>query len=203
MNAGLTISDRDKRALMILGGAVVLIGIIWLLTSPKSSRTNTVTAASETIEGAEKRLAKLRQIAANAPADQHTLSDLTAELTRREKGILQADTVGQAQSQLMEVVKRVAKNANPPVEVGQSELAQPEPFGDAYGLVKVTVTFDCRIEQLVNMLSDFASAPEMVATDQLRVSNANAKTKVMNVRLAVAGVIPKRLIPVRKARILQ
>jgi hypothetical protein len=193
----MNLQDRDKRALQILAGAVILAGIVWVSTGPKGS-SKAVVASTETVENAEKRLKKLREYAATAPAKQQMLKQLTADLTKREKGVLQAATVGQAQSQLLEVVKRVAKNADPPVEVRQSELTPPEPLGESYGMVKVTVSFECRIEQLVNMLADLADAPELVATDQLRVNTANPKQKTMPVRLTVAGVIPRRLVPARK-----
>lgn len=191
------LQDRDKRALQILAGAVALALIIWISTKPKSS-SKTVVTSSETVESAEKRLVKLREYAATADAKRQSLAQLTSDLTKREKGILQGDTVGQAQSQLLEVVKRVAKNANPPVEVKQSEMSPPEPLGDSYGMVKVTVSFDCGIEQLVNMLSDLADAPELVSTDQLRIGTANPKQKTMPVRLTVAGAVPRRLVSTRK-----
>jgi hypothetical protein len=192
-----TLQDRDKRALWVLGGAVVLAAVLWISTMAKGS-PQAVVGQTETIEGAEKRLTQLRSFAATAPVKQERLKELTADLAKHEKGILQAATVGQAQSQLLEVIKRVAKNANPPVDVRQSELSPPEPLGASYGVVKVTVSFECRIEQLVNMLADLAAAPEMVATDHLRISMAHPKQKTIPVHLTVAGVVPRSLVPTNR-----
>ncbi len=136
-------------------------------------------------------------MAAEGPAKEKILAQAEADLAHREKGLIQAETAAQAQAQVLEILKRIAKNASPPVEFQQTELGQPEPYG-AYGLVPVAVTFNCRIEQLVNMLADITAAPELVATDQLRVGGANAKDKTMNVRLAVLGVVPRKLVPKRK-----
>ncbi len=195
----MTITDRDKRALQILAGALVLAAIIWLVTAPKgSSSSKAVVAQVETVDQAEKRLARLRQIAATAPAKQQALADLTAAAGKREKGLLQGETIGQAQSQVLDVVRRIAKNASPPVDIRQAELGIPQPLGDNYGMVLVSVSFECRIEQLVDLLADLSAAPELVATEQLRIGAANSKQKTMPVRLTIAGVVPRRLLPARK-----
>jgi len=193
----MNLQDRDKRALQILAGALVVMAIFWIATAPKSG-SKVVVSRVETVERAEKRLMRLRQIAASAPAKQQELTQLIASLARHEKGIIQAETVGQAESQLLDVVKRVAKNASPAVEIKQSQLQPPEPLGDSYGVLMVTVMFDCRIEQLVNMLADLSAAPELVATDQLRIGAANPKLKTMPVQLTVAGIVPRRFVPARK-----
>jgi hypothetical protein len=48
------------------------------------------------------------------------------------------------------------------------------------------------------MLADITAAPELIATDQLRIGAANPKDKTMNVRLAVLGAVPRKLVPARK-----
>ncbi len=193
----MTLQDRDKRALIGLGAALALAGVIWIATAPPSA-PKVVAARTETVDSAELRLARLRQIAATAPAKQKLLAQAESDLARREKGLIQADTAAQAQAQVVQIVKRIAKNALPPVEISQTELSPPEPFG-AYGIVSVAVTFNCRIEQLVNMLADVTAAPELIATDQLRIGNIQPKDKMLPVRLVVAGLVPKKLVPARKA----
>jgi hypothetical protein len=191
-----TVSDRDKRALIALGVAVVVAGIVRVATSsPKAPKT--VVSAAVPVEVSWQRLAQLRKLASEAPAKAKILEVANADLARREKGLIQAETAPQAQAQVLEILKRVAKNANPPVDFQQTELGQPAPYG-AYGVVPVAVTFNCRIEQLVNMLADITAAPELVATDELRIGAANSKDKTMTVRLAVLGVVPRKLVPARK-----
>ncbi len=191
----MTLQQRDKRALLLLGGALAVAGIVFLSTAPPS-QPKTV-ARTETVESAELSLANLRRQVSTGPAKQVVLKRVEQDVAAREKGLFQAETAAQAQAQVLEVIKRLARNANPPVEFSQTELGQPAPFG-AYGLVTVAVSFNCRIEQLVNMLADLTAAPELIATQQLRVSAANPKDKTMNVRLEVAGVVPRKLVPARK-----
>jgi hypothetical protein len=58
----------------------------------------------------------------------------------------------------------------------------------------VAVQIECRIDQLVNLLAGLQSEPELVATSDLRVLSSNAKEKTVSVRLAVSGVVPRRLV---------
>ncbi len=192
----MTLGERDKRALIGLGAALAVAAVVWIATTPSSAPK--AVAPSATAAVSETRLAQLRRIAAEAPAKAKILAQADEDLARREKGLIVADTAPQAQAQVLEILKRIAKNANPPVEFVQTELGQPEPYGD-YGLVPVAVTFNCRIEQLVNMLADITAAPELVAADQLRIGAADPKDKAFSARLEVSGVVPKKLVPTRRA----
>jgi len=192
-----TISDRDQRALKILGGVVVLAGLIYWFSTPSSSSTKIV-AAVDTVDHAEKRLATLRNAAATLPAKENILKQSTAELAAREKGLIAGDTPDQAQAQLLQILRRVARQQAPPLEIRQVELGQPRLYGNAYGEVSVSVTIDCRIDELVNYLTTLSAQPELTATDEIRFGAANPKQKVMPVRVTVSGIVAKRLIPEKK-----
>lgn len=191
----MTLSDRDKRALLLLGVVVVAV-VLWLSFS--GSGSSKVVAPAESTELAEQRLAHLREMAATVPAKQAVLKQVQAELAVREKSLLQADTVAQAQAQLMQIVRKIGKAQTPPLDVRGLEVGQVHPLGDAYGEVNVSVSFDSRIEQLVDLLADLTAQPEIVASNELRVTMGNAKEKILNVRLTVSGVVPKRLVPQQK-----
>jgi hypothetical protein len=60
------------------------------------------------------------------------------------------------------------------------------------------MTFVCRIEQLVNLLADVSAAPELLTIGGLRVTAADHEEKTINVRLTLSGIVPRRLIPVKK-----
>ena len=187
-------TDREKRSLQVLAGAVVVAGAIWIFTGP--SNPTKVVAAVDTVEHAEKRLELVRQAAATVQGKEQTLRQLTDELGRREKGLIVADTAPQAQAQLVQIIKRVAKNEG--LDIRQVDLGRPALFAEAYGEVAVAVTVDAHIEQLVNLMADLTAEPEIVATSDMRVSNTNPKLKTMAVRLTVSGIIPKKLVPEKK-----
>jgi len=50
----------------------------------------------------------------------------------------------------------------------------------------------------VNLLADLTAQPELVAPADLRISAGDRRRKTMQVRLTVAGVVPRALVPEKK-----
>ncbi len=200
----MTLSDRDRRALFVLGGALVLGGILYWYSNSSSSPSSSagsakISAPVDSVDRTQKRLAMLRRQAATLPGKEAVLKQVSLELAEREKGLIPGDTAEQAQAQLLQIVKRVAQQQTPPLEVGQVELGRPRPFGSAYGQVSVSITVTCRIEDLVNFLAALSAQPELTATEEIRFGTSNPKQKTMPVRLTVSGLVARRLVPTRKA----
>jgi hypothetical protein len=196
----MNLSDRDRRALSFLGVSV-LLSIIWYFVSSSSSSSSTsaaVVAPVDSVEHAEKSLTRLRKIAATVPGKQEVLKKVSDELAGREKGLIKGDTAAQAQAQLVQIVREVARNQTPPLDIRQVELGPPRAFGDFYGEVSLSVTIECRIDQLVNYLTYLSTQPEIIATDDIRFVGSNGKLKTDQVRLTIAGLVPRKLVPVRK-----
>ena len=78
------------------------------------------------------------------------------------------------------------------------ELAPPQPYGDAYGMVTVAVNMDCRIEELVNFVAQLGAQPEIMSTDEVRFGASRPKEKSMPVRITVSGLVARRLTPAKK-----
>ncbi len=197
----MTISDRDRRALIILGAAVVLGGIYYWYSNSSSSSSSggaKISAPVDSVDRSEKRLAMLRKQAAMLPGKQAVLKQVSLELAEREKGLIPGDTAEQAQAQLLQIVKRVAQQQTPPLDVGQVELGRPRPFGTAYGQVSVSITLNCRIEELVNYLAALSAQPELTATEEIRFGSSHPKQKTMPIRLTISGLVVRRLVPERK-----
>ncbi len=190
----MNLSTRDRRALVLLGAGLVTVAVLRFGVYRDS--TAGVVESSDSIPLAEKRLTRLRQAEVSGPAKQALLTRLSAELAQREKDVIQAPTAQQAQAHLLETIRRVGKSEG--VDVRGGEFPELRPLGDNYGEAAVSVNFECRIEELVNFLAALTREPELVATDEIRVSTANAKDKTVNVRLTLAGVVPRNLVPVKK-----
>jgi hypothetical protein len=137
-------------------------------------------------------------LSAGLAAQQKLTAEIARELAAREQGLIQADTPAQAQAQLLQIFRRVASRQAPPIEIKTVEMGQIRPLGADYGELTVPVTFDCRIEQLLNLLADLTAQPEIVATSDLRITAGDARQKTLNVRLTVSGVAPRRLVPEKK-----
>lgn len=195
----MTLQSRDRRALMIL--PVLLAALIYLLSSSSSGGGSVkFSAPVDSVDKAERRLAILKNAAATLGDREKVLKLASAELATREKGLIPGDTAEQAQAQLLQVLKRVGRAEAPPLEIRQVELGQPTGYGDAYGRVTVSVTIDCRIDELVNYLAALSAQPEITATDEIRFGASHPKQKNMPVRVTVSGIVARRLIPERSLK---
>lgn len=200
----MTLSDRDRRALIILGAALLVGGFIYWFSnsSPSSPGTTAGSAAAspavDNIDQARRRLAMLRKQAATLPGKEAVLKQASAELKEREKGLVPGDTADQAQAQLLQIVKRVGKQQTPPLDMSQIEFGRPRTFGSAYGQVSVSITLTCHIEDLVNFLAGMGAQPELVATEEIRFGASHPKQKTIPIRLTITGLVARRLIPKQK-----
>ena len=190
----MNLNTRDRRALVLLG--VALLTVLVLRFGIYRDNQTIVVEAKDSIPLAEKRLARMRQAQAMVPAKLAALKTVSAALALREKGIIQAPTAQQAQAHLLETIRRVGKTEG--IEVRGGEFPELRPLGEEYGEAAVSVNFECRIEQLVNFLAALTMEPELLATNEVRVSSGNPKDKTIGVRLTLAGVVPRNLVPVKK-----
>ncbi len=194
----MTLQPRDRRALTALAMLTLVSPTGSLLARRFRARGGRAPPAIRS-RFAEKRLARLRDTAATAPAKEDVMKKLSAELAMREKGLIAADTAAQAQAQLIQIVRRIGSAEPPPVEIRATEIGPVRPFGDAYGEASVSVQVECRIDQLLNILAGVAARPELVSTSELRVSSANVKDKTVSVRLTLTGIVPRKLVPEKRS----
>jgi hypothetical protein len=189
----MNLQPRDRRALAWLAVSA-LLGLVIHFWPASDGAAAVVVPAGDSVALAETRLARLREAAATVPGKESVFKKVSAELATRETGIIKADTGAQAQAQVIQIIRRLGAAETPPIEIRSTELTPVRPFGDSYGEVSVAVQIECRIDQLVNLLAALQAEPQLVATSDLRVLSANAKEKTVSVRLAVSGVVPRRLV---------
>ncbi len=190
------LSKRDGRALAALGAVVVIILVVEMVVARRGEAP--ATPSIDSVAAVERRLARVKQAASALPAMEADLAAVSAALTERERGVLQADTLPQAQAQLLQVVRRISSAQSPPVDIRSVELGRARPLADDYGEISVPIVLQCRIEQLVNLLADLTAQPELLATGDMRLSEADQKEKTINVRLTLTAVVPRRLVPERR-----
>lgn len=194
----MSMSERDQRALKWLGGALAVAAVLYFWPDGSGGAAETAVQSGSTA-ALEKRLQKAREVMLTVPDKQATLRQAQADLAAREKGLIAADTAPQAQAQLFQILRRIGRSQNPAVEIRANEIGNAKAYGDAYGEVSVTVSFECAIEQLVNLLADLGAQPEALATNEIHIGEANAAQKLIPVRLTVAGLVPRKIIPDKKA----
>jgi hypothetical protein len=189
--------ERHRRAIILLAVGLVVAAVLYFVFPNNSGTANVVAPAvsQDNAALAQQRLRRLRQIAATVPAREAVLKQASADLADRERGILHADTAPQAEAALLEIARRLGKDEQ--IDLRGGDFGAPKAFGD-YGLVYATVTFECHVEQLVNFLADLSKEPEIVAPSEERITSANPKEKTMGVRMVLAGVVAKKLVPEKK-----
>jgi hypothetical protein len=190
----MTTGTLDRRTLLVLAAGVSLVLV--LRFGVMADKRPEAVATYESVPLAEQRLAKLRETVAIVPGKEKLASQAAAQLAAREKGMILADTAAQAQAQLLEIIRRAGKDEG--IDVRGAEEMKVRPLADDYGEVVVAVSFTCRIEQFINFMTDLANRPELLATSDIRVAASNPKEKTVLVRLGLSGVVPRKLVPVKK-----
>lgn len=190
----MTTGTLDRRTLLILAAGVLFVLVLRFVVM--ADKRPEAVAAYDSVPLAEQRLASLRQTLATVPGKEKAFTQAAAQLATREKGMILADTAAQAQAQLLEIIRRAAKDEG--IDVRGAEEMRVRPLADDYGEVVVAVSFTCRIEQFVNFMTALANRPELLATSDIRVATANPKEKTVSVRLGLSGVVPRKLVPLKK-----
>ena len=111
----MSLGTLDRRTLLMLLGGLAAIAI--LRFGVYGGNPSTVVASGDSIPLAERRLARMRAVAATVPGKEAVLKQALAELATREKGMLKADTVPQAQAMLQEVIRSVGASPTRPAHV--------------------------------------------------------------------------------------
>jgi hypothetical protein len=191
----MNLSPGVRRLVLFLVPALLLITVLEYTVFDDSPAVPAPAAGDGNIAMARQRAARLRQIAALVPAREAVVKQTTSDLADRERGMIQADTAPQAQAALLEIARRVGKGEQ--IDVRGGDLGAPKAFGE-YGLVFATVIFECHVEQLVNFLADLTHQPELIVPSEERITSGSVKEKIMNVRMVLAGIVPKKLVPEKK-----
>jgi type II secretory pathway component PulM len=192
-----SLEPREKKAVIALGVALAITAVVLVYEFWPTSAAAVADASTQSVTQAEQRLARVREVAASVPGKQEILKKVAADLETREKGLIRADTAQQAQAQVITILRGLG--AAEAVDIRATELGAIAPFGDDYGAVNVSIQVECRIEQLLNFLAALDARPELIATRDLRVLAGDPKQKTLNVRITVAGIVPKNLAPKKGA----
>jgi hypothetical protein len=194
----MTVTPRDRRFLAWGAVSVILSGVMYLW--PSGASEPAAVSSTGSVETAEKRLARMRDMAATVPQKEAALKAVQAELATREAGVIQAPTAAQAKAQLLQILERLCAAETPPIRIVSNQLGGINALGSDYGAIDLSVELQCSIEQLVNLLAALAAQKELISTTDLRVTGANnPKEKIMGVHLGVSGVVPRKLLPEKAA----
>ena len=176
--------------------AVLVAGVVGVIIDRTGDTTPQVVSVSDSPAVLENRLGKLRKTASAVPEKIAVLNSVATVLQKREKGIMAFNTAAQAQAHLLEVIRRIAIGNK--IDARGGDFSPPTLLGTDYGQVAVSVTFESTIDAFINFLADLSKETELIAPSEVHISVGNAKNKTVNVRVTLAGVVPKKLVPEKK-----
>lgn len=188
------LTSRDRRALALLAVCAIVFTAVYYWPEEGPS----VVGPASSVEQMEQRIRRMRRMAASAPAREELLRKAQEELARREQGMIRAETPAQAQAQMLEIVRRVAKSQPETFQMRGTEFGAPRPLGDAYGEVVMTVIIESPIEQLITFLADVSNQPELLSVNEIQFSQAAGNRKLIPARLTLTAVVPRALVPQKK-----
>jgi hypothetical protein len=178
--------------ILLVPALAIMLILVFLPSGPSAPAADAGSVAL-----AQQRLKGLRLLKSLVPAREAVMKQTSADLAARERGMVPGDTAAQAQAALLEAARRVGKTDQ--LDIRGGDFLPPKTFGD-YGMVFTSITFEGHIEQLVNYLADLGRQPElMVPSEQHITAGQDRKQKIVLVRMVLAGIVPKKLIPEKKA----
>lgn len=189
----MNITERERRLLIALVPVLLITLFVYYWTEPSTSAAPVVADTAAAIDIAQARLDRVRAVAATVPPLRDLKQKTGAELAQWEKRLVQADTPAQAQAQLLQIFRRVARQQGPTLEIRGSDLGTVQP-SNAYAEIALNVNIDCQVENLLNLLTDIASQPELLSWRDLRVTSQDNKQKRIMVSLTLLALAPAKLI---------
>ncbi len=188
------LSERERKLVLSLIPTLLVCAAFYYWPEGGDGEVAPVMDTSAAIETARVRLDKLRATAAQTPALQEAAKKLDTNLAGWEKRLITADTPAQAQAQLNQIFRRVARLQGPAVEVRNVDIGAVLP-AQHYAEVRLGVTFDCQVEGLVNLLTELSGQPEFLSWRDLRVVSQDSKQKRINVSFTLVGLTSLKLAP--------
>jgi hypothetical protein len=190
MNWFAKLSQRDRRALMLLMPGVIAILLVYFVVFPWVDAAGD---SSRSIAVREKMLHKYQNMAALLPAQETNAAALSGALAAAEKGLLSGATPALQVAEVQQIVRDFASAQG--ILVHSVEFIPPKSAGSGYSLVGVSLGFTAGIDQAMAFLNTIQNGPKILAVDQLRISAANVAAtakdpmkKQVNVSLQVYGV---------------
>lgn len=188
-----SLSQRDRRALLLLGAAVAVFLVLQFGVLP---RTAGGVVSSTPVDVLERRLLRLQQVAQQKPRAAAEAQTAARELAAIEQGLLKAATPALASAQMQQILKDLLTSQG--INLQASEFGMVKAVGEDYAQVPLTVIFICSIDQWINWMAAVRNAPQLLSTVEMRLLPKEPAKKTVEVRMVVAGYIPASLLGTAK-----
>lgn len=180
-------SQKDRRALIILGIAVGLFLILQLDIFSPSSVSATPTSDTA-LEALEQRLQLAQVKARQRPLTEVELASAQKRIEKLEARLLESADAALAQAEMRSLVGELLEAEGIPLR--NSRFGSVRLERESYAEVPLVVEFTCGIEQFVNLMASVANSARLLATREIRIQPENTDVKSISVRLTIAGYLP-------------
>ena len=133
------------------------------------------------------KLAKYREVVRTAGLRGAEATSAETKLREAEGGLLTSKTAPLASAELLEAVRQLASQQS--IDVRSNTFLPPRPLGADYAQVPVDLQFQCRLEQLLELLNALGAAPKSLGVSKLMIISLGGKEKQLSVNLQVTGVM--------------
>lgn len=192
-----SLSERDRRALAALAAAAAIFLFLDLLVLPLMDRAQKLHSV---LPLKEKTLRKYQQKAALSPGQEKDWQGLQARLAVLQKGLLSSRTAPLAAAELQEVVKQLLARQGIEMQNAAFQPVRLLKVADAtYSVVPLSLSFECRLDQLTNFLLAAHSSGKALALDQFSIRalppNLRGQQKMVSVQMVIRGLMLAEAAP--------
>jgi Tfp pilus assembly protein PilO len=184
-------SQRDRRALILLGVALALFLVLQLdMFKPSSAGP---AASDAALDALEQRLQLAQVQARQRPLTEAELNAAQKRLDKVESRLLESADSALAQAEMRSLVGQLLDGEGIPLRASRFGAVKLEQ--DRYVQVPLVVEFTCGIEQMVNLMAAAANSSMLLATRDIRIRPDKAEVKSIAVTMTIAGFLPLERAP--------
>lgn len=187
-------SDRDKRALKLLSGAVALFLLLQFgLPAPSGGGATGPGVSDASLVGLEERLKTAQAEVSRKPLGDAELAYAERLLEAREQRLLESVDPALAQAEMRGIVGDLL--AAEGIVLNASRFPAIELEGLDYARTPIDITVTCAIEQVVNLLAAIANHERLLTTRRIRVRPEKPDIKSVRVEMQLSGYLPIERAP--------
>ena len=186
---------------MVLAGAAAVFLLLEVVMLPTM---DSVGKLGDALPLKEKTLHKYRRMVAAASDQRSGLQGIEIRLAEAEKGLLSNRTPALAAAELQELIKQLMTQHGMEMRNAAFRPARVlKAAGATYSVVPLSLSFQCRLDQLTSFLLAAHGSRKVLALDHLSITALPARSarpqKMVTVRMVIRGLMLAEPAPTPKS----
>lgn len=175
-------AEKDKKALAFAGIAIALYAAAQFAVFPL---WDTLQERRDNLPIVERKLEKYHAVVRTAELRRAEAASVETRLQEAEKGLLTSETASLASAELQQLAKQLT--AAESIDIRSNNFLPAKPAGGEYVQIPLGLQFQCRLDQLVNLLTDFSGHQKRLAVSRLNIQTFGGKDKQIIVGMELSG----------------